>query len=207
MRYNYSVFFRNVCLIGLLLICYVSRVVSQNTNDDNSRKISPQDYEVISFFVDNNEAVKTANEVINKALSVGKVVANLSAEDLLHPPILLLDEEINNVRYVLAVDDIRIRPGGIVMQAYAKIIGPKDSIYFGAPNLMFSGSGGIIGDMKLGLLSDYTFVVGKDKAHVTLKQINKNEGCFITFDCDGFKELALDANVKFNRNIIITITS
>ena len=67
MRYNYSVFFRNVCLIGLLLICYVSRVVSQNTNDDNSRKISPQDYEVISFFVDNNEAVKTANEVINKA--------------------------------------------------------------------------------------------------------------------------------------------
>ncbi|MFZ1228993.1 MAG: hypothetical protein WAQ83_13325, partial [Saprospiraceae bacterium] len=205
MRYNYSVFFRNVCLIGLLLICYVSRVVSQNTNDDNSRKISPQDYEVISFFVDNNEAVKTANEVINKALSVGKVVANLSAEDLLHPPILLLDEEINNVRYVLAVDDIRIRPGGIVMQAYAKIIGPKDSIYFGAPNLMFSGSGGIIGDMKLGLLSDYTFVVGKDKAHVTLKQINKNEGCFITFDCDGFKELALDANVKFNRNIMVPV--
>jgi nitrogen regulatory protein PII-like uncharacterized protein len=108
MRYKYSVFFRNVCLIGLLLICSVSRVVSQNTNDDNSRKISPQDYEVISFFVDNNEAVKTANEVIDSALSVGKVVADLSAEDLLHPPILLLNEEINNVRYVLAVDDIRI---------------------------------------------------------------------------------------------------
>ena len=48
-------------------------------------------------------------------------------------------------------------------------------------------------------------MVGKDKAHVTSKQINKNEGCFITFDCDGFKELALDANVKFNRNIMVPV--
>ena len=203
MRYNYTIYFRNPGLIAMLLICIVTSLVSQNPDDNNSRKISPEDYALISNFVDNKEAIHTAKAVIDKALSFGKKVDSLTAEDLRHPPFLLIDKEINNVRYVLAVDNIRIRPGGIVMQAFAKIIGPKDSIYFGAPNLMFSGSGGIIGDMKLGLLSDYTFVVGKDKAHVTLKQINKSEGCFITFDCDGFKELALDANIEFNRNIMV----
>ena len=84
MRYNYTIYFRNPGLIAMLLICIVTSLVSQNPDDNNSRKISPEDYALISNFVDNKEAIHTAKAVIDKALSFGKKVDSLTAEDLRH---------------------------------------------------------------------------------------------------------------------------
>lgn len=99
----------------------------------------------------------------------------------------------------------------------------KTVLYFGAERIFFSQEKGIIKG-SLGLLSDYAIQLGDDenpKSAIWLNKMEKGKqiagqdtdselddefeysGCYINFDCDGFKEMGVGGRIFFSREWII----
>lgn len=163
------------------------------------------EYQVITKFADNIEASKKAKTVIDSALKAGHIFQKFTKEDLIKVP-FIIKKEFNNTEYLLCINSIKIRTNNILLELFGRICNKRgDTLLFGTPEAKFSGSGGIFEDFKLGLLHDYSFDIAKNKARVTLKQITDIGGCFISFDCDGFKELALAADAQLSREWVVPV--
>ncbi|MEM1357169.1 MAG: hypothetical protein AAGF89_03175, partial [Bacteroidota bacterium] len=88
-------------------------------------------------------------------------------------------------------------------------------LYFGTPNLKFSHNGGIIGDITLGLYSNvpigsqdpnkFGFVLKGWRSEVIPGSGGQTQdvGTYVKIDCDGFKEMGVEADVMFSREWII----
>ena len=188
--------------IILFLFLFLLPLASQAEERDT---LTPQEYAMLVYFADNVEALRKAKDAINTAVKLGNVFKKFTSMDSMKLP-MVISKEFNNTEYALCINNIYIQTDNIRMEVYARIKTQKgDSLYFGSPSVKFSGTGGIIEDLQLGLLQDYTFEIAKNKARVTLKEINKQEGCFITFDCDGFKNLALDADIEMSREWVVPV--
>lgn len=175
-----------------------TRIYGQQEGIDT---LSKEEYALITKYADNVEAYKRAKRTIDTALYYGNYLKNFTSDTLIRLPLIVVNKQLNNTTYSLVINKIDIRPKYIQVEAFARIKTAQGrEIYFGAPDMKMSGSGGIVGVMRLGLLRDFQFDVAQDKARITLRQIQKDRGCFIAFDCDGFKEFVLDAEAELSRD-------
>ena len=157
----------------------------------------------------NFDELNKARSVLAYALDKSKLVDKIAGGDWQTLPIVL-QKQINNVTYTMGVTDVYLHPSFIQASVYLSIEIPqqKKVLYFGSPDIKFSSTGGIIGDARLGLLADYAINLGANKSLLILKGMYREDqatGCFVRIDCDGFKELSLDAEVLFSRDLVVPV--
>ncbi len=160
-----------------------------------------------------NEDLAKAIHAFNRINETGNFITNISPDNLIELPVGL-KKTINTVTYMVGISNLKLHPEYTELTAFVKITTPQidasgnqREIFFGADNVKLSHDGGIIGEWNLVLLGDFVFGVGPNslvrlKGGFDMNTGNIDEKCYVTIDCNGFKELHLEAEVQFSRNIL-----
>lgn len=165
---------------------------------------------------------------INTALSVFKELDgndnytdNLTEQSLTKLPVGE-KRTLNNVSYTVGITQVKFYPQYAEFTAFLRIKIPQGTsgttkdLFFGAHGIKLTYKGGIIGDAMLGLLGDVDIDLGGKKAILTLKgAFDKNNNMinggvpvtYASIDCNGFKELSINADVTFSRDILLPDSS
>jgi len=154
--------------------------------------------------------VKRAREAINKAINVGNFISQLTGEDLVDLP-LVLQQTISNITYSLTINKMTLKPTHTELEIFLGIDIPSQniSLYFGSPNIKFSYDGGFELPATLALYSAVAIPIQDKKSALVLQPYHEDPstglplGTYVTIDCDGFKEMAVEADLIFSRDWIV----
>ncbi|MBP3246094.1 MAG: hypothetical protein J6M59_13525 [Bacteroidaceae bacterium] len=190
----------------LLLLCVTPCYAVADGNNTNKSEGLLKEVQVDSLF--------------NKILGGGRMAENLNEMMSASLPVGI-QKTMGNVTVTLAVSKVRFASNNSEMDLYAMAQLPYGDdkkpkrLYFGATHVPCSNKGSIVGEVQLTLLQDYEIPFGtkNDGSSVTLVlnggtldkktgDIKATKGCSISFDCDGFKNLQLEADVKFPKTLI-----
>lgn len=150
----------------------------------------------IQYYIDK------AHSVIQKVRELQNFITNLDESTKFELPVGI-SKEIGGIRYDLAIDAIRLKPAYAELDVFLQFETPQGHILsFMARGIKLSNKGGIVGGATLELLGDYAINMNGDKSQIVLKGSKSNGQTFVTIDCDGFRELSIDADVKFSRDLI-----
>lgn len=123
-----------------------------------------------------------------------------------------IEKSVGGVTYTLVIEAIRVKPTHAELDVFLEFTLPQNnkSLMFMARGIKLTKKGGIVGDAKLELLGDNSVNFNGDRIQLILKGGATNPdgthasgGTYVTIDCDGFRELSLDALVKFSRDLIV----
>ena len=105
--------------------------------------------------------------------------------------------------YAILIDSLVVTPNHAYLVAFMTLPIPQTDkrLTFMATNVKFSHKGGITGDARLQLLEDVAFNLPGDKSQVIIRA---DEGkTYVNWDCNGFKSMAVDADVVFSRDWLL----
>lgn len=155
--------------------------------------------------------VKKARKVLDKAISLGNFIKKLTGNDMVSFPLVLSDTISNNV-YSVIFNKMELYPTYTELEVMVRIWVPSQNreIFFGAPEIQFTKTGGFVGEVKLGLYADLPVVFGQNKAALILNKWqpagpgqNGDTGTYVVIDCDGFVEMGLEAEFIMSREWVI----
>lgn len=190
--------FRIIRLLFLYLVCLilsVGSVFSQEVATTNQKQLEM--------------AISTFHAIEQN----GVFVDNLSHTKQIVLPVGL-KRIVDNIEITLAVNKVVFLPEYSELSIYAKAVIPqadtsgKRTLYFGAKGIKLSNEGSIIGDANLALLQDIEIPFNNGNMSLLLKGDydsdtgNSNSKTYMSIDCKGFKELGLDAEVRFPTSIL-----
>jgi hypothetical protein len=115
-----------------------------------------------------------------------------------------ISKTIGGLTYEIGIHAVRLKPSYAELDVFMRFVLPQDTskvLTFMAKGIKLSNKGGIIGDAKLMLLSDNAINFSGNKVQLMIK--GKQGGTYVTMDCDGFKEMGLDADVIFSRDLLL----
>lgn len=174
-----------------------------------------------SFIKKNYPIGDPTNEFLNKAKAVfaeidktENLTTMLEPKNLAQLP-LGITKTIGGIQYSLGISNAKFTPEYTELTAFVKIVlpqtdsaGNRKELFFGANNIKLSHKGGLVGETNLVLLGDVSFPLFGEKTLLVLKGgmematgvvTNKT---YVTIDCNGFKELGIDAEVLFSRTML-----
>ena len=142
-------------------------------------------------------------------------VESLDYNDLpmVHLPIGM-KRTISGMEVTIVVNRFALGPTHSELAVYAKAIIPQGSdgrrlvLFFGAEGIKGTHSGGLADEVKLSLLQDVEIPFNGGNTSLVLKGgFNRSRGIsesntYMTINCDGFRNLALDAEVHFPTSLI-----
>ncbi|MBT1688704.1 hypothetical protein [Dawidia soli] len=141
--------------------------------------------------------IDLARTVIQKVRDLGNWITNIDQATKVELPVGI-SRKIGGVSYDIAIHAVRLKPAYAEIDVFMQVDVPQgQTLTFMARSIKFTKKGGIVGDAKLELLGDYGINFNGDKVQLILKA-----GTFAVMDCDGFRELSLDAQVKFSRDLL-----
>lgn len=155
--------------------------------------------------------IDLAQALLAKVEAAQNFISSIDANSRFELPVGL-KKTIGGVTYNLVIEAIRIKPTHAELDIFMEFKLPQNnkSLTFMAKGIKLTKKGGIVGDAKLMLLGDNAINFNGDKIQLILRggQMNPDStyaegGTYVTIDCDGFRELSLDAQVKFSRNLIV----
>lgn len=153
------------------------------------------------IFSDSTEQYRTkAFEYQNEVLSRNAFIGNLSQLSLLDLPVGL-SREGGDINYSIIISQVRVTPAAAFVEAYFIFELPQtgDKIAFRGTNIKFSHDGGFSGDGRLELIGSYPIKMNEK----TLLTILGKGNTYVEFNCDGFKQMGIEAEVEFSRDLII----
>jgi len=111
-----------------------------------------------------------------------------------------IHKKIGNQEYTIGIDSVVVTPQYSYLVAYLMIENPSDSskLYFVGKQIRFSKKGGLL-NAKLELAADYGMSVAGGKGMV----IFRANTSYVTFDCNGFQNMSVDASVVFSRDWLV----
>ena len=145
------------------------------------------------------EAVKKTFLEIESSQNFVDVLSQDALADL---PLGIRPKTQSNVKYTVGIAKAVFRPQYTLLTAYLKINIPKGDLIFGAQDIKLSHDGGIIGEAKLNLISDFTFDLDRGKTLITLRGNFSQPATYATITCSGFKELFIDGHIQFSNAVI-----
>jgi hypothetical protein len=157
--------------------------------------------------VSNNDSIQRyidlAHTVIAKVRSLQNFITNIDEASKVELPVGI-SREIGGLRYDIAIYAIRLKPAYTELDVFMEFEVPQNKtvLTFMAKGIKFTKKGGIVGDAKLQLLTDYAINFNGEKTQLILKSKGSGQGTYVTMDCEGFKEMSLDAAVKFSRDLL-----
>lgn len=148
-------------------------------------------------------------DMANKAFAIIEETQNyvdlLSDDSLKELPVAIRPTEISNVKYTVGIAKAVFKPAYTELTAFLKVETARGVLILGASDIKLSHEGGIIGDAKLNLISQFTFNINNGQALVTLNGSFEKPGTYATIDCSGFKELGIDANLRFSNGFLYPV--
>lgn len=108
--------------------------------------------------------------------------------------------------YTIAISEMKFEPTIAKLNCLAifPVNEYNDSVGLRGADIVFSTSGPLALSGKLGLIDDITFtgnVPSGDSYSVVFKKVNlPSDGTFISWDCEGFRELNVDMDILFPRS-------
>ncbi len=112
-----------------------------------------------------------------------------------------------NEDYAIVVNGVGLDPiAGMYAEIFMKIPrGENKYLYFLADKVPLSSSGKILGDLNLYLLKTIDVKVGEG-FDVTFKGMDdkNDENSYVTFNCNGFKELFINGRLNFDSKTVLT---
>jgi hypothetical protein len=133
----------------------------------------------------------------------------LTKDGLSQLPVAIKPVNISNVKYTVGIAKAVFKPAYSELTVFLKVELPNTNpdrgeqvLILGASNVKLSHEGGIIGDAKLHLISQFTVNFNSGTLLLTLNGSMEEPGTYAIIDCSGFKEMGLDANVKFANGLL-----
>ena len=161
-----------------------------------------------------NGFLDKAKEVFKEIDKTENVTDFLEPKNLAQLP-LGIKKTIGGIQYSLGISNAKFTPQYTELTAFVKIIlpqtdslGNRKELFFGANNIKLSHKGGLVGDTNLVLLGDVPIKMFGDKTLLVLKggmEMATGEvknKTYVTIDCNGFKELGVEADVIFSRTML-----
>lgn len=137
----------------------------------------------------------------DKVKKENRFIDFLSEGALLDLPIGI-KTDIGVLEYIILIDSVVMTPKESFLYASMKFETPQGkSIHFIGREIKFSREGGLSGDGKLALVGDYPINLGGDESQLIIK--GSNDKTFVEFDCNGYKQVSLNASFLFSRNLLL----
>lgn len=160
------------------------------------------------------EAAKVGFKEIEKE---GKWVTSFSNENIQTLPVGV-KYIANEVEYQLGFTKAIFNKEYTELTVFVRVILPQTDekgdpleIFFGANNVKLSHQGGLMGDANLVLLGDVFIPFNGGnwllslKGGFDFKTGNTQNKTFVTINCDGVKEMGLEGEVQFSRNMLLPV--
>lgn len=157
-----------------------------------------------------NKAASTIAELIAK----NKFISFLNPFKIQELPIGWRRDDGKGSTFTIAISNATIHPDYTELTIFARFENPKfqTPLFFGIQGIRLSHTGGIIGlNTRMVLLGDAAIPINGNSSTLIFrggKNIKTGAGdnlTYIAFDCNGFKELVVTADVELSRNIAIPV--
>lgn len=147
--------------------------------------------------------IDLARSVMDKVRTAKNYITDLHDASQFELPVGI-SRSIGGIEYEIAIHAMRLKPTHAELDVFLQFKVPQNEqvLTFMARGIKFTKQGGIVGDARLELLGDYGINFNGNKVQLLLKGTSSGQGCYAVMDCDGFRELGLDAEVKFSRDLI-----
>jgi hypothetical protein len=156
----------------------------------------------------NEQMPDTIEKAVNHAHSLATLVAKeqrlmdkLDSSNLMEYPVGIVSDG-NDLNYAIILDKDEITPDGSLLTAYMSFKVPQstDSLAFIARDIKLSSKGGIEGEVKLELMNSAYINISKS---VRVKILGGPGNSYVLFDCNGFKNMTISAEVQFASNVFV----
>lgn len=127
-----------------------------------------------------------------------------------------LKRTIGGMEITIAISRFALQTSSTELGVYAKAVIPQGTkggrtvLFFGAEGIKGTHTGGLAGELKLSLLHDVEIPFNRGNTKIVLKGngLSKDRGIsqsdtYMTIGCDGFHNLAIDAEVHFPTSLIV----
>ncbi|CAL2079715.1 conserved protein of unknown function [Tenacibaculum sp. 190524A02b] len=157
----------------------------------------------------NKKWLDMATNTFNSIEESGNFIDVLTRDGLSELPVAIKPVSISNVKYTVGIAKAVFKPAYTELTVFLKVELPNTNpdrgdqvLILGASDVKLSHEGGIVGQAKLNLISQFTVNLNKGSILLTLKGSFEKPGTYAIIDCSGFKEMGLDANVKFANGLL-----
>lgn len=188
---------------------------------ENSKKHNDFSLESIMSNYIVSDSVVAARSIAKGSFTViednGSWVDTFTNEDIQELPVGVKHIR-ENIEYAIGITQATFTKDYTELTVFARVRLPQtDSngypieLFFGANNVKLSHQGGIIGDANLVLLGDLHIPFNAGEWMLTLKggfdyrTGNVENKTFVTINCDGVKELGIQGEVEFSRELLLPI--
>ncbi|MCG8207860.1 hypothetical protein [Tenacibaculum finnmarkense] len=162
--------------------------------------------------IENKKWLDKATNTFKKVEELGNYIEFLTKDGLGQLPVAIKPVSISNAKYTVGIAKAVFKPAYTELTVFLKVEIPSTNsergdqiLILGASNVKLSHTGGIIGDAKLNLISQFTTNFNQGSILLTLKGSFEKPGTYAIIDCGGFKEMGLDANIKFANGLLYPV--
>jgi hypothetical protein len=152
------------------------------------------------------QKIEFARSILAKVRDAQNFIKSIDASTKFELPVGI-SKSIGGINYDVAIYAVRLKPLYAELDMVMQIEIPQNGkqLTFMAKSIKLSNQGGIVGDATLQLVGDYGINFSGDKVQLVLKGGTREQlgGTYAKIDCDGFKEIGIDANVIFSRDLLL----
>lgn len=141
-----------------------------------------------------------ANQLLDLVKNENRFVNRLDSAAIISLPVGI-KTELGGLEYIVLIDEVSFRPEGAFFNALMSFEIPQNGkkLTFKGIDIPFSFSGGLEGDVLLELVTSVDLPLGEGMEMT----INSDHKSFVVWDCEGFKEMAIDADVLFDPTLFV----
>ena len=148
---------------------------------------------------ENKEEAEKAHQLLQQAIAADRFITRLDSLYTIDLPVGIgAKGQKEAEKYAIVISEITLEDGQAYLDAYMAftVPGTTKKIAFKGEGIPFSFNGGTVGEATLYLVSDFEVPLSKD---IALKLIGTGkEKTSVTWDCYGFKQMDLNAELLFN---------
>lgn len=174
----------------------------------------------VSFSQTKNNSIQQIGDLNNMFARIAETNAyvedlNYNEEEAINLPIGM-KRTIGGMEITIAISRFALQTSSTELGVYAKAVIPQGTnggrtvLFFGAEGIKGTHTGGLVGELKLSLLHDVEIPFNGGNTKIVLKGngLRKDRGIsqsdtYMIIGCDGFHNLAIDAEVHFPTSLIV----
>ena len=138
----------------------------------------------------------------NKVVAENRFVQFLDENALIDLPIGI-KTDIGALSYLILIDSLILTPEGTSLFASMSFEAPgMGKIHFRGTGIKFSKTGGLADGGFMELVGNYPFKLNQSNTQQLIIK-GDEQRTFVEFDCNGFKQMSLDANIVFSRDQLL----
>lgn len=149
-----------------------------------------------------------ANSLLSKIEEENRFVEYLTEGVVFELPVGIR-KEIGGMQYSLVIHQMKLSPNKAYLDAYILIEIPQleQKLAFMGKGIAFTNKGGITGVGTVELIGNFNIPFAGNKVMLTLlggnlENLSGSSPTYATFDCYGFKEMGIKADVEFSRDLL-----